>query len=651
MTPKARLLFLALVAALWVLLTAPSASAHASLRSSDPAAGSRVDSAPSTITVTFSEAVEPSLSSIAVIDSSGRPAQAGVASAVEGNPVALTAKLGRLERGIYTVQWRAFSAVDGHTTVGTFAFGFGESPTALPDDQAAGSATPAPSGVEMVGRWLFNLGVIVLAGGSLIMSTAFSRPPASNRRFLLGALAVAVAGLALLAAAQRAAAGVGWKQLFGVFVGQAIALRAGALLLAGVAILFAGTAGGRSRIMLAIASVFGFAAMLAHVAAGHAAASANPLAAVGSQWTHFAAAGVWIGGLAALLNGVRGAADEAKGRAVRRFSLAAGVALILVGASGVVRAVDSLNGWKDLIETPYGIAVTVKASLWVVLASLGAVNRFRNVPQAFRDLKGLRRVGGLELGIAVFVIAAAAVLASLPPPVSLSSERQPSAVSVSGSDLAESIRARLEVSPGASGPNRFVLELKDFDTRESVAAVQVVLRFISVDDPDAPESTLELQSTGPGRYEGQGPNMATPGRWKVVAVVQETADATEIPMQVATRCDTQAQVAEGQPTIYTMRLPGGGSAQGYVDPGVAGPNEVHLTFFDANGQELPMAEILMRQSRGLDPPSNLALRKLSPGHVVADVELGVGRYRYDFQATGADSAASCFVATIGEPRD
>ena len=63
-----------------------------------------------------------------------------------------------------------------------------------------------------------------------------------------------------------------------------------------------------------------------------AAGGPPPAATIGAQWAHFAAVGIWLGGLAALLLAVRGAPSATKAAAVRRFSSIAGVGLLVVVA-------------------------------------------------------------------------------------------------------------------------------------------------------------------------------------------------------------------------------------------------------------------------------------------------------------------------------
>jgi hypothetical protein len=332
---------------------------------------------------------------------------------------------------------------------------------------------------------------------------------------------------------------------------------------------------------------------------------------------------------------------------VRRFSLAAGVALFAVVVTGVFRAVDSLGSWRNLFTTTYGITVTVKSGLWIALAILGAVNRYRNVPAINMRLGGLRTVSKVELSLAALAIGAAAMLASIPPGYSVAATTEPRGLTLSGSDFATSVRVRLEVSPGTAGPNRFDLRLTDYDTGDPVRADSVILRFTSLDDPELGDSTLILDSSAPGRFGASGPNLSSPGRWRVIVLIQQAADSKEVPLQIATRCEAMASTAEGQPTIYTVSFPSGVSAQGYLDPGKAGFNEVHLTLFDPNGQELPAEDATLYAATSDEPRTMLSSRRFGPGHFVADADLRAARYRFDFTSTtGGQQLAGCFESPV-----
>ena len=82
----------------------------------------------------------------------------------------------------------------------------------------------------------------------------------------------------------------------------------------------------------------------------------------------------------------------------------------------------------------------------------------------------------------------------------------------------------------------------------------------------------------------------------------------------------------GLPTIYTVNLSANRTVQVYLDPGKAGANEVHATFFDAAGTELPVASVAMVLGPSGGAGAILKPRELEPGHFVADSTLVAGTY-------------------------
>src|SRR6266496_5714877 len=144
----------ALLAGLVLLLAAPAASAHALLRSSDPSSGASLGKAPAKVTLTFTEPPDLTLSTVHVLDSSGKAVESGKAAGVPGKPLALEIPLGQLPNGAYTVSWRTVSRTDGHLTNGSFAFGIGvQPPSAATSGAPAATASPPPSVLGVAGRW------------------------------------------------------------------------------------------------------------------------------------------------------------------------------------------------------------------------------------------------------------------------------------------------------------------------------------------------------------------------------------------------------------------------------------------------------------------------------------------------------------------
>jgi copper transport protein len=645
-TPR-RVLAVGAVAAGLLAVAPVPAGAHALLASSDPADGARLDQAPSAITLEFTEPPELALSSVAVLDRTGGEIPIGQPALVSGNPAALRAPVEALEEGVYTVTWRVVSKVDGHPTGGTFAFGIGVSPLQAPPHAGAMEEHGA-SPLEMAGRLVFFVGLGLVLGAAWIGAIAFADPPSTVRRLAAMAWAISVVGLVVLGLAQWRSAEVPFGLFLPTSVGRALLIRAGAIAIAGAALLASASPKAR-RWALGIAGVAAAGAMLAHVAAGHAAARGLTLPKVLAQWVHFTAAAVWLGGLAALLLGVRGEPTETKARAVRRFSAVALFALLAVVGTGVVRSVNEVGSWGALFSTGYGQLVLLKIALIVALIGLGAVNRYRNVPRARSSLGGLRRVSAAELVLALGALGAAAALATLVPPAQVPAEaRAAAAVTATGSDFATTIRAQLGVTPALPGPNRFELRVTDYDTGEPIEAERVSLGFSYLGGGDIPESRLDLRPAHEAMYQATGSNLSIGGPWDVTALIQRGADSFEIPLHVATLCETtEIPGHDHEPTVHEVQVPGQGSVQGYLVPLDGGQAEVHFTFLDEAGRPVRVeGNPTMIASRHGDEPQTLPPEFLAPGHYYAVARLGPGPWRFDGSATGGGaSLAGCFEQT------
>jgi methionine-rich copper-binding protein CopC len=103
-----------------VCLSGQVASAHAFLDRASPAVGSEVSGSPATISLTYSEPVEPLFSTVYVTDASGARVDEGKPAAQNDGRVLLVT-LKKLSPGVYAVEWHVTS-VDTHKTEGHFTF-------------------------------------------------------------------------------------------------------------------------------------------------------------------------------------------------------------------------------------------------------------------------------------------------------------------------------------------------------------------------------------------------------------------------------------------------------------------------------------------------------------------------------------------------
>jgi copper transport protein len=262
----------------------------------------------------------------------------------------------------------------------------------------------------------------------------------------------------------------------------------------------------------------------------------------------------------------------------------------------------------------------------------------------------LRRSVRAELGLAAVVLLAAGLLTELPPGGTGRAARPaaPPSVETSGNDYATSVRVRLVATPGTAGPNGFRATVVDYDSGKPFPAQRVQLRFSLPSRPDLGESTLDLRRGGDGSWSGRGGPLAAQGRWEVSAVVEAPGSAVTVPMQLQTRTVPQrVQVSQvpGQPTVYTVTLAAGGTLQSYADPGFAGRNQVHFTFFGSDGNEQPVGTATATAR----PPSGgqvrLRLLRLGAGHFAANVDLTQGRWSFAI-ATGRPAANASFEQVI-----
>src|SRR5215468_7661389 len=213
-SPRAALLAAVLALAGVGVLASP-ADAHALLERSYPAAGASLPRAPHTMLLFFTEAPEPSLSTVSLLDSSGQTVPgAGKPTVVAGHARELRAALPPLADGVYTVNWRTVSKVDGHVTGGSFAFGIGVQPPAGASAAQAAkggslSTGSAPAPAAVAGLWLLYWGLALLAAAGATGMLVFGwRLPGGARIVIAAGWLAATAGILTMILSERAAAGV-----------------------------------------------------------------------------------------------------------------------------------------------------------------------------------------------------------------------------------------------------------------------------------------------------------------------------------------------------------------------------------------------------------------------------------------------------------
>jgi copper transport protein len=505
------------------------ADAHANYVRSNPASDARLVKPPTEVRIEFSEQPDPKGSEIQVLDEGGKRHDKGDV-ALSGDPNGLKVSLEPIADGGYTVAWTATSAVDGHTTKGSFAFVVGNGP--LPVIKDVPDAAPPPSPLEVAGRAL-SYGGIALGVGTAFFVLFLAPPGIDPRResWLLGvAGTLVVAGSLALAVDQggKLPPRLGMMLAVRAFAGVVLAASALPPLLT-VPARMGATAGGGTfplpaippapRRMVALAA--GISAALTATLVSHATAIGS-LKDIVLDFAHVLSISVWTGGVVALLWCVLlrardDRADDARalGATVLRFSLTALVAVAVLVTAGVLQAFDRLVLIEDLYETPYGIALAVKIGLVAVALVIGAFNLFRWGPRLRTGLRGrtaLVRDTVAETAIFVVIIVAASFLTAFAPPA------QPSAAAFDQTQHVSGLRLEMLIATAQPGRNRFVLRVHQ-GLAPVTAAEKVAFRFTMVEH-DMGEQELVATERAPGEYVADGSPASMFGTWRLQAIVR-----------------------------------------------------------------------------------------------------------------------------------
>lgn len=461
------------VGALLLLWTAP-ALAHVVLRSSAPAAGAELDSAPSQLRLTFSAAIEPDLAILTLIGPNGAVALGAPRGGPDSDRLLLAPVQGALTAGAYTVGWQ-IAGPDGHPVRGEFAFtiqrgaaGLGEvagtsgaaeqsdpgqgAPSAAPRETAAGGAEfGSGSPLYVAVRWLTFAGLLVVIGAVsfalLLLPLLRRRNPslpaealalARARAASVGLVAGGVLCLAVLLRlfAQSAAMHNSRTALIGEMTGVMLTrtvwgwgwtLQAIATAVLLVALWKARRASAGAWVLAAAATV---ALAATPALSGHAAATS--VLAVMADTLHVLSAGGWLGTLLlVLLVGLPvllGATESRMSAAASLFNAFSPLALTFAGLltiSGVYAAWVHLPALSALWSSAYGRTLLLKLATLSIVFAAGAYNWLRARPalEEGGNVQPLKRSAMAELTMGALVLAVTAALVATPPPA----EEEPTA--------------------------------------------------------------------------------------------------------------------------------------------------------------------------------------------------------------------------------
>ncbi|MBI2830281.1 MAG: copper resistance protein CopC/CopD [Chloroflexi bacterium] len=564
-----------LLAAVVLLLSSSIVLAHAAFVRSEPAPNSVLPEPPSAVTIWFTEPVETSLSEIIVLDATGKRVNTENAKALPEDPKALRVLLPRLPNGTYTVAFKNFSRVDGHSLSGSFIFSVGVPLPAAP----ALPAAPGPEQplvqypIEIVLRWLGLLSILAIVG-CLVFELSISRSvlnvdnatqtmQSMDRRMesrtldfvWLATVTFLAASIGELIVKTSAAGGIPLFQVLGRPIASVLQTGWGNIwlwrtsLLVGMIMVLVmvslerrkrGLSGRREWQIVALAFAAGILLMISMVSHG-AATTEIRAAAIFSDYLHLLAASVWIGGIFYLalvvppvMKAQRGQPGNRRGSraalfcpethvtAIDRFS---SLAMLSVGTLFITGLFSS---WAQVtvlpaLATPHGVTLLIKMGLIIPLLILGAVNRFWTRPRLAHDgraLQLLRKTLTAETILAVLVILSVGILVNLEPARQAAARQtQVQSGRLTLQSTTEGVNVKAIIEPGTLGLNLVTIFLTDRSGRPVTNARAVILQLTYL-DKDIGSSTESTIDHGSGIWVAHEAFLNVAGNWQASLVIQ-----------------------------------------------------------------------------------------------------------------------------------
>jgi copper transport protein len=545
------------------------ASAHATLVSTDPAEGARLQAAPTEVTLEFDEAVSLGAGYARVQNGAGDRVDTGSPSVEDG---VLTIPLrSDLPDAGYLVSYRVVSA-DSHPISGTYSFVVGDGElVASGASSGEGDVDPVVAVALPVSRWIGFGGVALAIGIPVLALICWPAGWASTRLRRLasigsGAVVVSAVLVLLLQGPYAAGSGLGstfdpallgatldsgtgWAALLRFFLGAALYLllrpswRRGSV---------------PPRLDTGVAAAIAFGLVLGTAATGHPVAGPWPVLATLIAMAHVGAMAVWLGGLAGLLAALVRSSTPAEEVAtgLSRFSQLAFGSVVVLVVSGILQAVREVASPTALVTTTYGWLLVLKVCLVLLALAAAGVSRVwvqqrlgvhRSRPprkrsltahafaaseaeetaadtrrraqseSATEHLPALRRSLLVEVVLAAVVLAVTSVLVATPPARSAVSQPVDVTLPLQGG-AGEQGSVQISVDPAQPGPN--ILHIYLFDDAGSLTQPAGIEVALTEPAQELGPIDVDLVPAGPGHYSGDGMTIPTAGTWTLTVTVR-----------------------------------------------------------------------------------------------------------------------------------
>lgn len=546
-------LFVLLAGLLWAWVQ--PVFAHAVPEFSNPAPNALLDELPDNLIIQFNEPIVANLSRIDLLTHSGEAVATGPLQLIDANGRTAAISLPDLEQGAYLVSWQVLSGVDGHTTSGTFSFGYGVAAAAVSSEN---TVTAQLSALSAAARWL------TLTGIALLMGLFAFRLLVWNPIMADVALEAEEEALDLKLAQIGIRIGIGGIMLVGlglvlIFIDQNktydllqtanlqawMATRFGTMWLVRFLLLalshfnlslFVDVKNGRKELRgwewwLGFVLAVGLSLTVALIS--HSAAlTEETMQSILVDWVHVLAGTIWVGGLiflAVSLWQARYLQNEARSwlnlSLMLNFSAIAAISVGLLLTSGGYLAGKHVGGWTELVGTAYGLMLLGKIGMALLTIAIAGINLIFVKPRlsaAYEEpengrtpqtLSRFNRLVWAEMSIALLILAAAGVLTDLQRGVDAPLLADaPGQTTVTQS--AEDLQVEMTIEPALVGANTYDILIIDEDGNPVANALDVSVRYTFLGQ-SLGSSTGQAESLGNGRYRLEGSYISLIGTWQV----------------------------------------------------------------------------------------------------------------------------------------
>ena len=524
---------------LWFTL-APPAHAHAVPVTSTPRPNTILETAPPEVSIQFSEPTVLNLSRIAVLTQAGQEVETGPLT-VSTDGTTLSIALPPLNNGTYLVSWQVLSAVDGHTTNGTYSFGVGVTSLGVTTGATDTNVRIAP--LSIGARWGTLLGVALLLG--LYAFRLFILPSSSlftRAHLQLGLLGLIALGLGLtLTLIDQSNQHDLWQMAnfqtwLGTRFGQMWLLR---LLLTGLSGYLLATLWRQQNQTVTAPPLLWWAGLVLSLSIGQtsslvshsAALRQGSLVATLVDMAHLAAAAIWIGALMQLALTLWQSRTLPQTERARlnlelnlNFSALGAAAVGILVISGSYLSYIHVASWTSLVGTTYGLTLIAKIILVLPTFLIAAINlllikpRLAQTSPQTTTWQQFSRLVRFETVIAVLILLAAGVLIELQRAADaplLADDPGRLVVEQPVDDLT----VTLAIEPALIGNNTFDIFLTDADGNLVSNASEVTVRYTFLGQSlGADEGTATAHDDG--HYQLQGSYISLIGEWQAEVAIR-----------------------------------------------------------------------------------------------------------------------------------